>query len=684
MKKCGQFISNHRRLSLLQSLFVIAFLFAVSYVIHKDVITEYPKGVHRWSQSDHYAIALGYAENNLNLLKPQTYLLNPPISTPEVDTLQGITRVDFPIYHYIVGATMKTTSCPSPFIQRFISLLISLIGLFFLYRLVYQQTRSFWSAFIGVFFVMGLPVYLYYQCNFLPSVPGISLCLIGYYFYFKYLEKEKHKNFILSILFFGFATLFRLPLAISLVAIACQQTLGYIIKRKIEWKEILIFFTTFLLIGLYYVYNSYIGNKYGSIFLSDILPPSSFADFKEWLSIIHDHQYDIHTNDRIRIFVSVLLVNTFAYLVYSLIKKQPITKFQQRIILQAGIALLGGFIYFVLMIKQYKYHDYYFIDTFYTAVTLLIVFCITFIKWDWKIVNTLIKVFLLVLLCFMIDKSNKSQKQRLEFTPSQNEYYVDEYIDDIQYLMEKHSIDENKTVYIMDDQMQANVAFCKLRQKGFCWNGFDQNQRWLSKADYIFSSKKSLVNTLFKYDYTLPFKLETIDEYGTIVMMKRSDGLKTTQLRVIKSENSLDEYNLNFDNIPSPVWVVKDAVVEYDSVWNNVAHITSDREYSSTLSLPMIEMHKKRKMQEILIDIDVYPLENNGNIALVVCVDRNDKLHLYEKVDIDMSDVRNWKQINHLFHYRELDENTDKFSVYLWNYSKSELYYDNFSVKFLK
>src|SRR5438067_11466151 len=76
------------------------------YFFHKR-ITLFPSFHHSWSQSDRYALAIGFLRNGLDFFHPQTFNLI---------TTNGITQVDFPIHDYLVALMMKLTGVHQPFI----------------------------------------------------------------------------------------------------------------------------------------------------------------------------------------------------------------------------------------------------------------------------------------------------------------------------------------------------------------------------------------------------------------------------------------------------------------------------------------------------------------------------------------------------------------------------------------
>ena len=59
-------------------LYIIALIFIVlaGVYIQLPYMNEFPSFIHAWSQSDRYAIALGFVNNDLDLFHPETFIYN--------------------------------------------------------------------------------------------------------------------------------------------------------------------------------------------------------------------------------------------------------------------------------------------------------------------------------------------------------------------------------------------------------------------------------------------------------------------------------------------------------------------------------------------------------------------------------------------------------------------------------
>ena len=165
---------------------VLALLVVLSLLFfHWKNLNSFPSKIHAWSQSDRYALALGFLNNNFDLFHPQTYNLTESPYLNPTPRKTSITAVDFPINDYSAALIMKAFNTTDPWCFRIYTFIYSVLGLFFLFLLSNLFLRNRWLSLVIVLFCLTSPVYLYYQIGFLPSIPAISNLFIGLYFYFR-------------------------------------------------------------------------------------------------------------------------------------------------------------------------------------------------------------------------------------------------------------------------------------------------------------------------------------------------------------------------------------------------------------------------------------------------------------------------------------------------------------------
>lgn len=342
-------------------------LVLLSVFFFRNTISEFPSHIHAWTQSDRYALALGYVDNDLDLFHPATYNLQPAYKADEVLTEEkGITRVDLPLPDYFAAIMMSLAGTNKPFIFRFIVLLIGLTGLVYFFVLARKSGNSFASALFLSLFVFSAPVFTYYLDGFIPSVPAFSLAIAALYYYHNYLHNNNYRDFLFAAGLLLIASLIRMPFIMPLLIIFMIQFCKNLKNKTILLKESLTALIFLAIFGVSFTYNQYLGKVYGSLFLNDLMPAHSFAELK---NLIHDS----FSNWKLQYFslfqYLVLLIALFG-LVFSFYKnsiQQP-----QKILAIFGLSgLILAMIYFIAMAQQFPAHDYYWIDVFLLPIMLL-------------------------------------------------------------------------------------------------------------------------------------------------------------------------------------------------------------------------------------------------------------------------------------------------------------------------
>ncbi|MBQ8046259.1 MAG: hypothetical protein IJ269_07905, partial [Bacteroidales bacterium] len=131
--------------------------------LHYRYMAEFPTHIHSWSQTDRYAIAIGFLNNGFDLFHPETLILNKqyPHWWKHADG-STITAVDFPIHEYAVAAAMRLSGSTSPIVFRLCTLLVALVGMAFLYKLTQELTGNRLKGLLVALVALASPVYAYY------------------------------------------------------------------------------------------------------------------------------------------------------------------------------------------------------------------------------------------------------------------------------------------------------------------------------------------------------------------------------------------------------------------------------------------------------------------------------------------------------------------------------------------
>ena len=344
------------------------------FFLQRNYMDEYPKNIHAWAEQDHYALALGFLNNGFDLFHPETMIYNKQFpdwwKTASEST---VTAVDFPIHEYCAALLMKLFGTTSPWVFRLWTLLWGLIGLLYLYRVAFLITNSISKSLFVSFLALCSPVFIFYSNGFLPSVPALALGIIGLWHYLLFIGEGKRKQFHLSIVFLTLAMLIRTTFAIELIAILCFELLRIFRKESTLVDKLpAVLLSAAAFIG-YYLWNRHLREMYGSIFLSQLVPPEDLQDAKELIADTY-HQWTFHYFQRSQYIVFALLIAVAVGYAFRNRKLRGETQPSQTLSLWwlGAIYTFGCLLFSVAMMQQMPYHDYYLLDTYFLPILLMV------------------------------------------------------------------------------------------------------------------------------------------------------------------------------------------------------------------------------------------------------------------------------------------------------------------------
>lgn len=381
--------------------------------LHFQELSLYPTSEHSWAQSDHYALALGFLENGFDLFHPTSYTLDhqfPP--EKPLETPQGITAADFPIFHYVVALFMKLFDSESPAIFRSISLLWSWIALIILFNAI-QKTKDVYSALGICIFIAFQPIYAYYQNGFHISSAAFNTFLIGVSFFIWHEARQRKKYFYWALFFITLASLIRFTHIINLIALLGVFGIDFLKNKKRDYKFVGVLMSILIVLS-YFIYNKHLQITYGSVFLNKPLIANSLKVFFTDILIIG------------RNYFLKFLPITYLIALFILIKFYRKNSINLRLKIDWKvfilISLIGNFIFTCLMSGSLKSHNYYSLDTWMPLLVsflILVVYSTNFNNLDSH------KIRLFIIIFFITSFSYSAINQ---YTTYKKKYNSDEII----------------------------------------------------------------------------------------------------------------------------------------------------------------------------------------------------------------------------------------------------------------
>lgn len=450
-------------------LFALLLIVATGLFLQKGYMNEYPTHIHAWAEQDHYALALGFINNGFDFFHPETMVYNKQFPGWWKEAYDNtITSVDFPIHEYTVALLMKLLGTTSPWVFRFWTLLWGFFGLFFLYKTVYHLTNSWIKSILVTAIAMTSPVYAYFLNGFLPSIPALSLGIIGLWFYLKYYGSNQQKQFHLSMAFLTLAMLMRTTFAIELIAILCFELLRIFRKENTFLDKLPSVLISAVLFVAYFLWNKHLRDVYGTLFLNELLPPEDWQDAKELIADTY-HKWTFHYFQRVQYLVFLLLaLCAISVSIYKSLKtKEKLSASRKPLSLWwlPLIEIIGCLLFSVAMMQQLPFHDYYFIDTFFLPILILLALTLNALSkakeahllgWD--------AFFVGIVCAIMVINAQSTQNKRREFEKDALLSY--EIYKDADLLLDSLNISHDAKILCLYGYAQ-NGPFIQMKRKGY-------------------------------------------------------------------------------------------------------------------------------------------------------------------------------------------------------------------------
>ena len=269
--------------------------------------------------------------------------------------------------------------------------------------------------------------------------------------------------------------LMRTTFAIELVAILCFELLRIFRKESTFLDKLPSVLVSAALFLAYFLWNKHLRDLYGTLFLNELLPPEDWQDAKELIADTY-HKWTFQYFQRIQYLVFLLLaLAAIGVGVYNSIKnkKEPAPKKPLSLWWLPLIEVFGCLLFSVAMMQQLPFHDYYFIDTFFLPILLLIVLALKALPDTKEVHHIGLGAFFVGIVCaVMVLHAEDSQVERREM---ENDALVSyEHYQDADLLLDSLNISRDAKILCLYGYAQ-NGPFIQMKRKGFTVMTNDNN-----------------------------------------------------------------------------------------------------------------------------------------------------------------------------------------------------------------
>ena len=665
----------------------ITIILFLGILFQHNYINEFPSHTHAWTQSDRYALALGFVNNDLNFFKPETFSLLKNSQDPadwKFPSEESITAVDFPLHDYIPAIIMKLSGNCSPWIFRLYILLSGFAGLFFLYKLSYLWTDSFYRSIFIMIFAATSPVYVYYQGGFLPTIPSLSSSIIGIYFYSKYLFSQKNFHFNLSLLFISIAALSRITFVIPLIALFGLEFLRILNKDSKLIPKIAPVLISVLLILFYFFYNNFLRVKYGAIFLNFILPAESFQHAIDIIKIVK-------TNWSTQYFsilhYIVFTLSLFSSIYFLISKKQSLQKQKSLFLVLIIVIFIGCILFAILMLRQFVHHDYYFLDTFYLPTILLLIVALSIIQIKNTILINRLSKTAILLLCipFIISAANSQKDRRVTGYWDRTTATINNYRNSESFL-DSIGIPSNSKILVID-AYATNIPLILMNRKGYpiisvTRENILKSLEW--DYDYITLQNEFFLSDVYSVYPEIISRISKIADNGTISICIHPDSPVNQTLfgyLGLEDKSPVFENIMTYDTIDGDLWQNTQSTTELSYSGNNSGLLAPDMPYGLT--------YKTKKFpaitegQRTLLLSSFFLRDSSISCEIVLSISENGQNTYYKSYNLQelINSENVWERVDLIYQLPHIKCEDYEFALFIWNKGESRLFIDDFAFK---
>ncbi len=520
---------------------VITILLLVLWValVYCSSINSFPSHVHAWTQSDRYALTIGYLDNGFGLFKPSTPNLwpkYPPSRMPE--KLDGVTKADLPLTEYLAAQMMRLSGIRQPLFHRGLNLMFALLGILLLFSVMRRIGSSLPLAWLGTAFTLFSPVFAYYLDGFIPGIPSLGLLMAAYYLFYRYLESGRDSFLGFSIGVATLAALIRPPMLMALPAIMLASMLAS--QRRNVKKVMLSGAASFVVFGLFQLYNRHLAVNYGSLFISNFMPADNPAaminlfqlSFSKWkLEYFSYSQY---------------LIIAFSFLLILLFRRQLRSTPIAGLLVAALIHLVAAAAYFVAMAKQFPDHDYYFLESFFLPIVLIVAIGLSLPMADNLLRKIVYSVVFVISTWLMSDAALASRENRYTTQPWDMTEKTRQLFEGSPAWLDEMGIAREASILVLDSYT-TNVPLLLMERRGFTVINTTPKNLKASLAwpfDYLAIPNRGLPADVLRNLPELSSWLKPIANNGRIGLYSIDLNGKEKQLNQLTMPEKIDSMSL--------------------------------------------------------------------------------------------------------------------------------------------
>ncbi|MES2131273.1 MAG: hypothetical protein V4506_02930 [Bacteroidota bacterium] len=447
-------------------LFFVLFSLVLLFLDFQSLFFLQPRSFHFIRQTDSLSFINYYTKTGFNFFN---------IGNLNLYNGTGKTACEFPIFYYIV-ALLSKTGIKSYLLLKFLYLIIFFITSFCTYSFIRKKNR-FIDALSITFLLFSSTVILYYTLNYIPNYPALCFTLIACIYFLNYIETNTKKDINLSIVFFLFASLLKITFAIYPIACFLYLAVRFFIYKKNERKPLLFFIMSFVVVVIWNFHVVYYNTvNHANYYLTATKPlwSATSGERHEVIDFILNYWlYKYYYQSTIHLFFIVIFLSLIFY-----------KKLNRHYFFVSLLFFLGVTSYFILFFKQFRDHDYYFLEF---IPLLFLVFYHSFITikhiGNHKIVQAILSGIILIISLLSINYAKINLQRRYD-KPFEQVSKIAYTLEGMEAKFDSLAISKDaKVLVIPDNTMNGSLYY--INRFGYTRVDTTNIKVYIDRSDYI-------------------------------------------------------------------------------------------------------------------------------------------------------------------------------------------------------
>lgn len=462
------------------AIFITVFFSIIFFFNYQSLFFLQPRSFHIIRQTDTLSFINYYLKTGLNFFD---------IGNLNLYNGSGKTACEFPVFYYLV-ALLSFTGIKSYLILKFLYLLIYL-GTSYIIFIFLRKRFNLSDSLSLTFLLFSSTIVIYYTLNYIPNYPALCFTLCGLVYFLNYLDNQNNKHLIIGLIFFLLASLLKITFAIYPIGCFLLILLSFFKEKKIAYKDFYYFISVFIILLIWNLFVIYYNQlNQADYYLTSTKPIWDTTQYEknEVFSFIFNYWlYKYYYHSTIHVFFILVFLSFF--FVKKMDKKQALLSI---------IFFLGVSSYFILFFKNFRDHDYYFLEF---VPFLFIVFINSFRSISLNI-NPKLKLFfsiaLLTISILSINYGKLNLERRYE-KPFEQVSRLAYELEEIEEKIDSLKIPDNAKILAIPDK-SMNISLYYTNRFGYTVeDSTSQNlTKYYQKSDYILITDSNFTLTLEK------------------------------------------------------------------------------------------------------------------------------------------------------------------------------------------